>query len=189
MLGLLLTQQIPLVEIYDTLVAESMAEIGRLWVDNRIGIEQEHLASNTLLHALTRLQSSVPMKQSCSKVALCACLEGEYHELGITCVNNIIEAEGWTTYYLGVNIPADSIVNAIEMYNPDLVCISSTVVRNRNRFVKDCQAIAYSARQAKAEVLFGGRTLLDARFRRQMALHSPPGNASELLHFLRTHFA
>ena len=187
-LSILLTQRMPLAEIYDTLVMETMATVGSMWVQKKIGVEKEHLASNTAVHAISKLQTSVLRKPINEKVALCACLEEEYHELGILCVNNILESEGWTTYYLGANVPLESLTDAIESFTPDLVCISSTVPQKIGCFIKDCRAIAESARQQGAQVLFGGRALQDVRIRRQLSAVDSPASASELVSFLKANY-
>ncbi|MCX6135961.1 MAG: cobalamin-dependent protein [Ignavibacteriales bacterium] len=185
-LSLLLTRQMPLTEIYDSVLMEAMTEIGRMWVEKKIGIDREHLASNTAIHAVSRLQSSVPVKPAVAKVALCACLEGEQHELGIICIGNIIESEGWTNFFLGANVPLESLTDAIESYTPDLVCISSTVARSKSKTLKDCLAIAETAKRTKADVIFGGRTMMDSRLRRQLALTTAPPNTTALVRYLKT---
>jgi methanogenic corrinoid protein MtbC1 len=188
-LSILLTQRMLLAEIYDTIVMETMATIGRMWVQKKIGVEKEHLASNTALHAISKLQTSVPRKPLNDKIALCACLVEEYHELGITCINNILESEGWTTYYLGANVPLDSLIDAIESLSPDLVCVSSTLPQKKGSFIKDCRAVAESARQHGARIMFGGRALQDARIRRQISASDSPASASEFISFLKSNYS
>ena len=38
------------------------------------------------------------------------CIGGELHEIGIRMVADFFEMEGWDTYYLGANTPADAVV-------------------------------------------------------------------------------
>lgn len=90
-----------------------------------LGIEQEHLASNTALQAIFKLQDYINKKPNHGGIALCGCLENEYHEIGITCVNNVLEANGWASYYLGTNLPTESFVDAIEHYMPNIIYVSS----------------------------------------------------------------
>jgi len=133
LLSLLYTNRISQIEIFDKIIFPAFHDIGIKWMKKEIGVEQEHIASNTALHAILRLQDNINKKPNHGLIALCGCIEDEYHEMGITCVANALEVNGWTTYYLGANVPTSSFVDAIVQYSPDVVCISSTIPKTQRQ--------------------------------------------------------
>jgi MerR family transcriptional regulator, light-induced transcriptional regulator len=167
-LSLLHTRRLSFANICDLVIQPAMQEVGRMWAEKQIGIETEHLASHTATNALMRLHCTMTKKPLRSTTALCACLEGELHEIGIACVNNYLESEGWNTYYLGANVPVDSLVNAVEHYSPHLVCLSATVPKKRKTFLRDLIALSVAARSAGAKILIGGNVIKQPGMRRRI---------------------
>jgi MerR family transcriptional regulator, light-induced transcriptional regulator len=155
-LNLLRINRYTLVELYDKIIAESLRRIGSLWVERVVNIEQEHIATNCMLTAIRRLQTVIPKKERTGMTALCGCFEGEFHEVGVTCVRNVLDAEGWNTIYLGTNLPVESFIQAVGRYRPQLVCVSSTTPKTKFLFRRDCQLLHEAARQWGAKFLVGG---------------------------------
>ncbi|MGE5314408.1 MAG: cobalamin-dependent protein [Acidobacteriota bacterium] len=160
LLNLLRINRFTLVELYDRIIAESLRQIGALWVERTASIEQEHIATNCMLGAIRRLQNVIPKKERTGLTALCGCFEEEFHETGITCVRNVLDAEGWTTVYLGANCPVESFIQAVGRYRPQLVCVSSTTPRTRLQFRRDCALLHEASRQAGAKLVVGGSATL-----------------------------
>lgn len=155
-LNLLHANRITQTEIFDRIVVPAFQKVGMLWSSGQLGIEQEHLASNTALHSIIKLQDVVGRRPKHGGIALCGCLEEEYHELGITCVNNILEANGWTTYYLGTNLPLESFVDAVENYVPDIICVSTTTPKSQKHLLSQCRALRDTAQIINAKLIVGG---------------------------------
>lgn len=155
-LNLMHANRITQTEIFDKIVVPAFHKVGMLWSSGQLGIEQEHLASNTALHSIIKLQDVVGRKPKHGGIALCGCLEEEYHELGITCVNNILEANGWTTYYLGTNLPLESFVDAVENYVPDIICVSTTTPKSQKHLLSQCRALRETAQIINAKLIVGG---------------------------------
>ncbi|MBP9212565.1 MAG: cobalamin-dependent protein [Bacteroidetes bacterium] len=184
-LHLLYANRITQAEIYDRVVFPAFAKIGMQWSAGNLGIEQEHLASNTAMHAIIKLQDHITKKPSHGKIAVCGCLEEEYHEIGITCVNNILESNGWTTYYLGTNLPTESFIDAIEQYVPALVCVSSTVPKTKRYLTEACAAIHETTQIIGAKLVVGGLAAGDDMRKKLRADHIPH-SIGELMSFVST---
>lgn len=154
--NLLYANRISQTDIFDKILFPTFFRIGMKWVNNELGIEQEHLASNTALHAILKLQDHVNKKPKHGGIALLGCLEEEYHEMGITCVNNVLDAEGWTTYYLGANLPTESFIDAIENYVPDIVCVSSMTPKSQRWLIQQCGALRETTKIINGKLIVGG---------------------------------
>lgn len=184
-LNFLYSNRISQIEIYERILFPAFQKIGEQWTMKKIGIEQEHLASNTALHAIIKLQDHVHKKPSHGGIALCGCLESEYHEIGITCVNNILAAEGWTTYYLGTNLPKDSFIDAIEHYIPNIVCVSTMTPRTQKQLIDDCAALHETTMIINGNLIVGGIAASNT-LKKKISADCIPGSISELMTFVRS---
>jgi excisionase family DNA binding protein len=155
-LNLLYANRITQIEIFDRILFPAFQKIGSKWMNKELGVEQEHIASNTALHAIIKLQDHVTKKPKHAGKALLGCLENEYHELGITSVNNVLDAHGWTTYYLGANLPTESFVDAIENYVPDVVLVSSMTPQSKRWLIEQCGILRETSQIIGAKLIVGG---------------------------------
>jgi len=55
------------------------------------------------------------------------CVPGELHEMGARMVTDFFEMNGWDTYYLGANMPSESVVKYILETKPQCLAISATM--------------------------------------------------------------
>ena len=172
-LNLLYANRISQADIFDKIVARAFHKIGMQWMSGSLGIEQEHLASNTALHAILTLQDHLHKKPLHGGIALLGCLEGEYHEIGITCVNNALQTNGWTTYYLGTSLPTESFVHAVEKYVPTIVCASSTMPGSQKHLVQQCAALYETTQIIGAKLIVGGGAVTEKLKKKIRADHFP----------------
>jgi methanogenic corrinoid protein MtbC1 len=118
--------------IADEVIRPAMVRIGDLWTKNEIEINQEHRASHAVMESIIRLSPELHRKNRNGKRAVCACPEGEYHDLGLRCLAVSLESEGWMVEYLGANTPFDTITSFLPSSKADLVCLSATFDGSQN---------------------------------------------------------
>lgn len=181
--NLLYANRISQTEIFDRILFPAFVTIGTKWMEKKLGVEQEHLASNTALHAVFKLQEHVVKKQKHGGIALCGCLEEEYHELGITCVNNALEANGWTTYYLGPNLPVESFIDAVEHYVPDIVCLSTMTPKSQRWLIQQCGALRETTELINAKLIVGGIAAAD-KLKRKIPADYVPESIADMLTYV-----
>lgn len=113
-----------LIEVDVTVVQPAMYEIGQLWQHNQISVVQEHLATaicqTVLAGALMRGEPAPPRGQR----ALFACVEDNFHCLGLRMVADAFELAGWESAYLGADVPTAALLDQIESSRPDVVGLS-----------------------------------------------------------------
>jgi methanogenic corrinoid protein MtbC1 len=113
-------------EIHDRIIQPAMAIIGNRWAHGELDIGREHRASYETVEALAKLQTRILIKPPTGRVAVCACLGEELHDIGLRCATYLAESEGWTTHYLGARTPLPSLLPAVTRLRPDLLCLSFT---------------------------------------------------------------
>jgi len=119
---------IPVKKIYIDILQQVQYEIGNLWQTNKISIAQEHYATSVTQLVISQMYPYLFTGKEKSKVLLTSCVSGELHEIGLRMLTDIFEIEGWDTWYLGANLPDDSIIEMIKEKKPDIIAFSVTVM-------------------------------------------------------------
>jgi excisionase family DNA binding protein len=148
--------RIAIATLADEVVRPAMVQIGERWREGKLEINQEHLASNALLEALIRLNLHLHRKAANGLSAVCACAEGDYHEIGLRMLAYALETDGWSIHYLGANTPFDSLTAAVKRRLPQLVCVSASVLKEGSQTVEDLRRIGEIAQSQRASYLIGG---------------------------------
>ncbi len=152
-LSYLYQHHIQLWELYDLVLSPGMREIGARWARGEISVSKEHMASYETLDALAKLQSEIMMKPRVPLTVVCACIDDEYHEIGLRCAANIFESEGWRVHYLGACTPYESVISTIEELRPTTVCLSSTLPANPELLREHLSQIYVAARSRGVTVI------------------------------------
>jgi MerR family transcriptional regulator, light-induced transcriptional regulator len=143
-------------ELYDKVLSKTMKTIGEMWRKKNITIEQEHIATNKIKKAVIRMHERLETKLRNGLTAFCGCLEKEFHELPLLSVNNVLQFNGWNTFYAGVNLPVKSFISGINIYKPDMICLSATIIEDRAKFEKDVKKIYECSKAAGSKFIIGG---------------------------------
>ncbi|REJ79105.1 MAG: helix-turn-helix domain-containing protein [Acidobacteria bacterium] len=167
-------------EIFDESVAGCMRRIGDLWLEGKLSVAQEHLATRAALCAVHKMRSVVPVEEACGKLLFCFALEGDFHELATHLVQITFENEGWEVMNFGSNTPLYSIEGEIRKHSPDLVCISSTVMNDVERLARDFETFSGNAKKLNIPVVLGGRSFLSDTIRSRFPATHYPGTFAEL---------
>ena len=72
-------------------------------------------------------------------------------------VTDFLEINGWTTYFLGRLTPRHYIIDTINKYNIDLVCLSVTMDYHVNSVNETINKIKSSTRCNDIKIMVGGR--------------------------------
>jgi DNA-binding transcriptional MerR regulator len=122
-----LEEQFEPARMLDLVYAPLLAQLGRDWNAGEASLAQEHFTSAFVRLRLApyltapRLEPGDPAKK-----AICATTSGELHEGGLMLLSAHLRIRGWTTYYLGSNLPIDDVHLASQRIRPSLVCLSFT---------------------------------------------------------------
>lgn len=114
-------------EIYVKVFQPVQYEIGRLWQTNKISVAQEHFCTGATQLVMSQLYPYLFTGEKKSQKMVMACFSGELHEMGARMVTDFFEMEGWDTYYLGANMPIESLVRYLSDIKPQCLAISATM--------------------------------------------------------------
>jgi excisionase family DNA binding protein len=142
--------------IADEIIRPALVDIGERWHQGTLEVSHEHRASGAIMEALVRLAPELHRKPSNGLITVCACAEGEQHEIGLRCMAFALELEGWRVHYLGANTPFETLASFAKAVRPDLMCLSVALTRHRKELVDGMARVARVARPAGTKVIVGG---------------------------------
>lgn len=113
-----------LAEVGDRLIQPTMYEIGALWQKNHISVAQEHLATAIIQYVLAQAYTQLDAQAQRPQRAMFANIETNHHALGLRIVADVFDLAGWSTQYLGANVPSAALIAQVDAWRPDLLGLS-----------------------------------------------------------------
>lgn len=154
----LLDQGIDIKDLYRHLFQASLYQVGALWEKNKISVAREHLATAITESLLNLVYPFLFKKRLTSKKAIISCTANEYHQIGGKMVADILEMNGWDSYFLGANTPIDDMLGFIHEIKPDMVGLSLSVGFNFPNLIKTVKSIRENFPQL--DIIVGGQGFL-----------------------------
>lgn len=178
---------ISLTEIFDGLICSTMNHIGELWYQGKLSVAQEHLATRTVLSAMHELRKAISVGKSRQKLVICCAFEGDFHELPTYLAQMTFESEGWEVMNFGANTPLFSLTEEIEHHSPDMICISSTMMENIERSVRDYKDFIDKNNKRKFKIILGGHTFQDSKIHSRFPADFYPNSFGEVFELAIKH--
>lgn len=106
------------------LIQKGLAEIGELWYQNKLSVQQEHFASNLAMRRLDALLSAAPAPTRNENI-LVGCSAGEWHTFTPLLLALLLRRRGYKVIYLGANVPAERFSETAQQARTDLVLLAA----------------------------------------------------------------
>jgi MerR family transcriptional regulator, light-induced transcriptional regulator len=154
-----LASGVPARDIYLGVFQPVLREAGRLWQLGKLGVAEEHYITASVQLSIARLHDkiiSTSAKKRNGKILVAACVEKELHEVGMRIVTDFFEMDGWDTYFIGANTPAQSLITAARDRKADVVAISSTMTFHIPVVDYLIRSLRADEGTKKAKILVGG---------------------------------
>jgi len=108
-------------------LAVALRELGSAWERGLISIADEHVASDNLTRALTRVGDTLPSRQNGPRCVL-ACAGDDEHTLGLSLAELCLREVGWTPIWLGRRTPLGEVARLVVEGDVDLVSLGASEV-------------------------------------------------------------
>jgi methanogenic corrinoid protein MtbC1 len=176
---------VPIRDIYRRVFEPVQHEIGRLWQLNQITVAQEHFCTAATQHIMTRLYSHMFVGQKQDRRAVAMCVGRELHEIGLRIITDLLELEGWQTWYLGASVPPAAAVQLCVEQKADVLLVSATLPPHIATVEEVVRLFHTREELAHAKVVVGGRAFRTARqLWRTIGADGYAANADECLALL-----
>lgn len=150
-------QEKSILSVYEDLMMPSLYKIGVLWETNQISVAAEHLATAIIEAILNEFYSLIKPTYFLHKSVLAACVDGEYHQVGIKMVADTFEMNGWESHFLGANIPTNEILRYAAETKPKVIALSLSIYFHFPNLIRMIEEIQHQFPQTS--ILVGGQGL------------------------------
>jgi MerR family transcriptional regulator, light-induced transcriptional regulator len=117
-------------DLYENIFKKSLYDIGEMWEYNKISVATEHLSSAIIEAILNEFYSNINSADKIDKSVIVACVENEFHQIGIKMISDIFEINGWNSYFLGANTPTSELIEFAKTIKTDMLAISLSIYFN-----------------------------------------------------------
>jgi len=148
---------------YTAVVTEAMIRIGEGWERGELSVAQDPLATSTAGRALLAVHASFVAPVAPTRGgALVATAPGDRHALGPAMVADVLAADGWDVYDVGVDTPVDALVDLIRRLQPGIVCLAASMAFHLPGLRRLVAALRRHDELAHTRIMVGGRAFLPA---------------------------
>ncbi|HET9669600.1 MAG TPA: cobalamin-dependent protein [Casimicrobiaceae bacterium] len=152
----LLDTGVPLKDIYVGVLQPALHEIGRLWQLNEIGVAEEHYYTAATQLVMAHLYERLFAEPTAEPTIVIACVPGELHEVGARMVADLLQSHGFTTFFLGANLPTKDLVKFVADRRASVVGLSTTFTPHLSRAAETIAALRSDARTSGVKIVVGG---------------------------------
>ncbi len=146
--------------IFDSLLKQSMYDIGKLWEKNKITVADEHLATSVCDFLVTRysydylnIEDNIEDREK--PRALFFCLENEEHYLGLKMVASLFKEHHWDVKFLGPNLPLEYAIYSARKWSPEVIGLSLSIthlIPRLSEYISNLEKLDHNPK-----ILVGGR--------------------------------
>jgi methanogenic corrinoid protein MtbC1 len=149
-------------DIYLQIFEPVQKELGVLWQKGKITVAQEHYSTAVTQMIMSSFYEYLFEVEKSNNIFVGACTRGELHEIGLLMISDLLELNGWNTYYLGANVPGDSIVDILVEKEADVIGLSATMSYNLSEARKIIELIKSSKECKDLKIIVGGNAFNDS---------------------------
>ncbi len=143
-------------DLYLTILQPALREVGRRWEAGDLDIDEEHQFTETTERIMAWLMADVPVNFT-GPAFIGFCIAPEPHKIGMRMVTDLLTLDGWRGVFLGVDLPASSIISAVERHGARLVGISAAMNYHINPVATMIQAIKSADLDPAPQIMVGGQ--------------------------------
>ena len=132
---------IPFEEAVHRFLLPLQEQVGQLWHDGRLGVGQEHYASNQIKQKIFSAMNQFQTSDE-GPVVVVACPMNEWHEVAAMTAAYICRARGCRVHYLGANLPIAELAAYCYRNRPTCVLLSVTIMGSSDEARALAQEIA-----------------------------------------------
>jgi methanogenic corrinoid protein MtbC1 len=147
---------IPFEEALHQFLLPLQVHIGQLWHDEKLGVAQEHYASNQIKQKIFSAINQLRMVEEGPRIVV-ACPSQEWHEISALTAGYLCASRGCRVHYLGANLPIPELAKFCEQIRPSYILLSMTVDRTDTEIENIVQELATQVSPI-APVGIGGRS-------------------------------
>lgn len=153
----LITDGVAAKDILDYGLIAAMSVIGGRFGRGEIYVPEMLLAARAMQTALVILEPLLIGTEGVSRgTVVLGTVKGDVHDIGKNLVAIMLKGSGLTVHDLGVDVPAEGFVRAIEEYRPDVVGLSALLTTTMPEMISVIEALEKAGLRDQVKVIVGG---------------------------------
>ncbi|MGB5391613.1 MAG: methionine synthase [Thermoanaerobaculia bacterium] len=113
-----------------------MAEVGRLFNENQLIVAEVLQSAEVMKAAVGFLEPHMERQEGTSRgKILLATVKGDVHDIGKNLVEIILSNNGFDVVNLGIKVPSERIIQAVQEHQPDVLGLSGLLVKSAQMMV------------------------------------------------------
>ncbi|MEM9826752.1 MAG: helix-turn-helix domain-containing protein [Planctomycetota bacterium] len=147
-------------ETAEWFIADAMSAIGDAWENDSMEPYVERRSAAICVRLIEDLRREVSNISPSAPIAIGAAPEGDRYQLPTALVELSLREHGWNATNLGVDLPWDTLLQAVRDYRPKMLWLSISTIADEARFI-DEQRRLFESIQSDTVLFVGGRALTD----------------------------
>jgi 5-methyltetrahydrofolate--homocysteine methyltransferase len=144
-------------QILDEALLDAMNEIGVRFKAGEAFVPEVLVAARAMNKGIEVLKPHLAEGDVEDKgVAILGTVKGDLHDIGKNLVRIMIEGKGIKVIDLGIDVSEEAFVNAVNEYNPQLVCMSALLTTTMPEMQVVINALEEAGVRDKVRVMIGG---------------------------------
>lgn len=96
-----------------------LRKVGIMWGVEQTNPAQEHFVSNLVRRKILAELDKLPIPDKSKPGVILFLRESELHEIGLILIDYVLRSRGYTTYYLGQNVPVRDVLDTLKISGAD----------------------------------------------------------------------
>lgn len=135
-----------------------MDEVGKLFNSNKLIVAEVLQSAEVMKTAVSFLEPFMEKTESSLRgKVLLATVKGDVHDIGKNLVDIIFSNNGFKVINLGIKIPPEQLIQAVEQHDPDIIGLSGLLVKSAQQMVVTADDL--SKANIATPILVGGAAL------------------------------
>ena len=146
----------PLTLLFDAMIP-ALEEVGRLFEIGEYFVPEMLISARAMAGAMNILKPLIAATGAKPVgTFVMGTVKGDIHDIGKNLCNIMLEGAGFEVHDLGVNVPPEKFIEAIQEYKPETVGMSAFLTTTMPMFKTNIEAIATAGLRDQVKVLVGG---------------------------------
>jgi len=155
----LLALKVPSSKIFES-ISNAMDAVGQKYEAGEYFLSELIMAGEVVKEVLRIIQHSYKKSERkfIGKVVL-ATVKGDLHDIGKNIVSMLLQSAGFEVYDLGVDVPAEKIIDAVKKSNAQIVGLSALLTTTLPEIKNVIEELKKAGLREKVKVIVGGAAL------------------------------
>ena len=138
-------------------MSPAMSIVGKKFETGEFFLSELVVAANVMKEGMKIISPYIKKEDSkIGKKVVIATVEGDNHDIGKNMVTTLLETRGFQVVDLGIDVPAEKIVDAVKKHKPIIVGLSALLTVTMEKMEEVIAALKASGLREKVKVIIGG---------------------------------